>query len=230
MAIVEYYSPERIAYILRTNHPAYCSYETIYQWIYKKIKVRGRKYLAETLFFRRKKRQKRGNVYRNRAIDTGKKNIRQRPEAANARTEPGHFEGDLIESKGKDAYIVTLVDRYSRLVKMVKVPTKDAQVVLRSIIEAIEEYPKIAVKTITFDNGTEFSQYKRLEEVLGSEVYFADPYKAYQRGLNENINRECRRYLPKSKSFAHIRDEEVKEIKKAINSKTKKITKMENSL
>ncbi|MGB4269311.1 MAG: DDE-type integrase/transposase/recombinase, partial [Spirochaetota bacterium] len=80
------------------------------------------------------------------------------------------IKGNLIESKGKDAYIVTLVDRYSRLVKMVKVPTKDAQGVVRSIIEAIEEYPKMSVKTITFDNGTEFSQYKRLEEVLGSEV------------------------------------------------------------
>ncbi|MGB4267993.1 MAG: IS30 family transposase [Spirochaetota bacterium] len=123
--LYQYYSPERIAHILKTQHAVYCSHETIYQWVYREIKVRGRKDLAETLFFRRKKRQKRGNVYKNRVIDTGKKNIRQRPEAANARTEPGHFEGDLIESKGKDAYIVTLVDRYSRLVKMVKVPTKD---------------------------------------------------------------------------------------------------------
>ncbi|MGB4269487.1 MAG: IS30 family transposase, partial [Spirochaetota bacterium] len=75
----------------------------------------------------------------------------------------------------------------------------------------------------------EFSQYKRLEEVLGSEVYFADPYKAYQRGLNENINRECRRYLPKSKSFAHICDEEVEEIEKAINSKPRKSLKWKTS-
>ncbi|MGB4268228.1 MAG: IS30 family transposase [Spirochaetota bacterium] len=220
--LYKYYSPEQVAYILRTQYAPYCSHETIYQWLYREIKVHGRKDLAETLFFRRKKRQKRGNVYKNRALNPVKKNIRQRPEAANLRTEPGHFEGDLIESKGKDAYIVIVVDRHTRLVKMVKVPTKDSQVVVRGIIEAMEGYPKGFVKTITFDNGTEFSQYRILEEVLGCEVYFADPYKAYQRGLNENINRECRRYLPKSKSFAHIRDEEVEEIEEAINSKPRK--------
>jgi len=105
---------------------------------------------------------------------------------------------------------------------MVKVPTKDSQVVVRSIIEALDEYPKGLVKTITFDNGREFSHYRILEEALNCEVYFADPYKAYQRGLNENINRECRRYVPKGKSFAHKCDEEVDEIEKSINSKPRK--------
>ncbi len=215
-------SPERIAYELKTKQGIQCSHETIYQWIYRRIKEEGRKDLAKILFFRRKKRQKRGNVYRNRGIDMEKKNIRQRPEAANLRTEPGHFEGDLIESIGKKAYILTLVDRYARLVKMVKVPTKDSHVVVRSIIEALEEFPKGFVKTITFDNGTEFSQHKTLEDVVGCKVYFADPYKAYQRGLNENINRECLWYLSDGKNFAHISDEEIEEIEKTINSKPRK--------
>ncbi|MGB4270621.1 MAG: helix-turn-helix domain-containing protein, partial [Spirochaetota bacterium] len=48
--LYQYYSPERIAYIVKTQHAVYCSHETIYQWVYREIKVRGRKDLAETLF------------------------------------------------------------------------------------------------------------------------------------------------------------------------------------
>lgn len=218
----QYYSPEVIAYMLKQEGKYRCSHETIYQWIYKSIRSGKRTELGETLFFRRKKRQKRSNVYKNRLFEMGKKRIWQRPDKAQEKREIGHLEGDLIESKGKDAYLVTLVDRLSAYTWAIKVPSKDAQTVTRAIIEVLEEMPHFSIKTITFYNGKEFNHYKKIEEVLGCEVYFANPYAAYQRGLNEHINRQYRRYMPKNKSFAHLTDDDIRVIQDTINLKPRK--------
>lgn len=78
--------------------------------MYRTYKDTGDATYCQCLFFRRKKRQKKGNLYRNRLIDMTKNNIRKRPWEADAKLTIGHFEGDLVESKGKSAYVLTLVD------------------------------------------------------------------------------------------------------------------------
>ncbi|MGB4270301.1 MAG: IS30 family transposase [Spirochaetota bacterium] len=127
------------------------------------------------MFFKRKNDKKRANVYKNRYADIGKKRIDERPLGAHNRSEVGHFEGDLIESKRKDAYLPTLVDRMSAYSIALKLPSKDAETVTRAIIEAADDMPPKSIKTHTFDNGKEFSTYRSIEEVLGCEVYFAVP-------------------------------------------------------
>lgn len=216
------YSPEVIAYKLKQEGEFSCSHETIYVWIYEQIHRYQRKDLAGKLFFKRKRRQKRLNVYKNRYIDMEKKRIWQRPLAAENKTEVGHFEGDLIESKRKDAYVLTLVDRMSAYSIALKLPSKDAETVTRAIIEAAEDISPKRIKTITFDNGKEFSKYRTLEEVLNCEVYFAEPYAAYQRGLNENVNRQFRHFLPKDKSFAHVSDDDIASICALLNNRPRK--------
>jgi len=184
--------------------------------------VEGRKDLVVELFFKRKKRHKLVNINRNRIIDYGKKNIRERPEVANARSEIGHWEGDLIESAHKDAYLLTLVERCSNYTMGLLLPSKDKETVKRGIIEKLSELRNGIVKTITLDNGKEFSCYKEIEEILNCKIYFADPYCAWQRGINENINRMYRYFLPKKKSFAHLTDEEIDAISEQINRRPRK--------
>jgi IS30 family transposase len=43
-------------------------------------------------------------------------------------------------------------------------------------------------RTLTLDNGKEFSQFKDLETQTGLSVFFADAYSSWQRGTNENTN------------------------------------------
>jgi IS30 family transposase len=215
-------SPEVISgYYLKLFFPEcptlQVSHETIYQWLYLCARP-----LLIYLFTKRKKRQNRRNTYQNRGKDTTKRNIGERPEAANKKQEYGHLEGDLVVSAGNDAYLLTLVDRKNPFTWGVKSPVKDADVIARAVIEALDELPPGYLKSITFDNGSEFALHAEIEKALSCKVYFADPYSSWQRGLNEHINGRIRYYLPKKISFACMTDEKIDSIISSINNRPRK--------
>lgn len=224
--LMEKNSPEVISFYLRDSFPDDCtmhlSHEAIYQWVYKQRGAEGKALLTQYLFTRRRKRQNRALVYKKRALITGKRTIHERPVEAQEKSEHGHIEGDLIVSAGNDAYMLTLVDR--KLVHTWGVPvySKDAELVSRAVVEALSALPDGFVKTITFDNGTEFSSFEKIESALNCHVFFADPYCAWQRGLNEHINGRIRQYIPKKMSFAHLTDEDVDDILYSINNRPRK--------
>ena len=68
------------------------------------------------------------------------------------------------------------------------------------------------LKTLTFDNGKEFALFKQLEQALGLQVYFAHPYRSWERGTNENRNGIVRMVLSKGRSFDDITEEEMHRI------------------
>jgi IS30 family transposase len=76
-------------------------------------------------------------------------------------------------------------------------PDKTAATLNRAAIRAFNPIPDDCIKTITFDNGKEFSGHKTLAAALGRDIYFAHPYHSWERGLNEHTNGLIRRYLPK---------------------------------
>lgn len=215
-------SPDVIAFYLKTHFPEdysmHISHEAIYQWIYKQ----GNKSLTACLFTKRKKRQNRSNTYKNRGVAVEKKNIRERPKEADEKNEAGHLEGDLVVSAGQNAYVLTLNDIKTMNMWGVPVQSKDPEEVCRAIVESLEHLPEGFIKTITFDNGTEFNSYSLVEKALGCKVYFADPYSAWQRGLNEHLNGRIRQYLPKKKCFYGLTDCEFKDILEAINNRPRK--------
>jgi len=224
--LMEKQSPEVISFYLRDSFPndpeMNISHETIYQWVYAQKRKEGKPDLAQHLFTRRRKRQNRALIYKKRWVSTGKRGIRERPSEADEKNEVGHLEGDLIVSAGSDAYLLTLVDRKIAHTWGLPVRSKDSELVSRAVVEALGELPDGFVKTITFDNGSEFSSYGIIERALGCKVYFADPYCAWQRGLNEHINGRIRQYLPKKKSFAHLTDDDFDDILDAINNRPRK--------
>ena len=220
--LVEKNSPEVIAFYLRTYLPLHkVSHEAIYQWLYDRSEQGGYAFVS-LLFTRRKSRQKRANTYKNRAKDTSKKNIRMRPEAANNRTEFGHLEGDLIVGKENSGYLLTLVDRKADFLWSVTLPSKDEQTTARAFVELLDPLPKGFVRSITLDNGTEFCAYKMIEQALSCQVFFADPYSSWQRGLNEHINGRLRHYFPKKSSFSNLTDEDVAHAVSSINNRPRK--------
>ena len=76
--------------------------------------------------------------------------------------------------------------------------------------------------TITFDNGKEFAEHKKIASELESDVYFAHPYSSFERGCNENINGLIRQYFPKGISFDLFDEQDVKIVENRINNRPRK--------
>jgi len=219
------FSPELVAGRLRVQYPEdprmRICHESIYQAIY--ANRHHLDFLLEFLPQARPKRRKRGQGRTRRGPSIPNRvSIAERPAVVDARTETGHWEGDLVVGKSQDGFIVTLVERVSRLLHTIKTSTKRAAQVCQAIIDALRDRPISWVKTITFDNGTEFSEHQTIAKHLGISIYFADPYSAYQRGSNEQVNGLIRRYLPKGTPFSTLSQERLDEITHKINNRPRK--------
>ena len=75
------------------------------------------------------------------------------------------------------------------------------------------------VKTVSLDNGSEFSEFRKLEQDLSALVFFAEPHKPWQRGTNENTNDIVRFFFPKGFDFRSVTDEDVQFVEDLINNR-----------
>jgi IS30 family transposase len=197
------------------------SHETIYRAIYTTGHFPD--HLPKHLPQARPKRRRRGQGKKRRCPGIANRTpIHERPKAVDARIETGHWEGDLIVGKGQDGFILTLVERTSRLLHAIKVQTRNAATVCRAVIEALLDRPTSWVRTITFDNGSEFAGHADITHELGTPVYFADPYAAYQRCSNDQVNGLLRRYFPKGTSFRQLQHEDLQAFVDRINNRPRK--------
>ena len=131
--------------------------------------------------------------------------ISQRPEIAALRIEEGHWEGDTVVGKraGKDAVVLSLLEKKTENYIAIRIPGKDADSVLNAMQSLREEFGdkfSQVFKTITVDNGSEFSAFSLVEN-WGSAVYFAHPYTSWERPQNERHNGLFRTFVPKGVSI-----------------------------
>ena len=157
------------------------------------------------------------------------KSIDYRPKEANTREVYGHWEGDLvIGTKKRGSVLFTLTERKTREEIIVKIPGKKAEYVAQALDLIEKKYKKIfytKFKTITFDNGCEFRNWKSLEKSYDcrrktprTQVYYAHPYRSGERGSNENANRLIRRFIPKGIDITPISEEYIQKIEDWINN------------
>jgi IS30 family transposase len=92
----------------------------------------------------------------------------------------------------------------------------------KAILEAFGDINNRLIKSITFDNGSEFCNHKDLHELLECYTYFADPYSSWQRGINEHTNGILRKYFPKSINFCELTQNDVDEVVMKINNTPRK--------
>ncbi|MBO0943994.1 IS30 family transposase, partial [Acidovorax temperans] len=117
--------------------------------------------------------------------------------------------------------IVTLVERKSGYAVLAKVSNKTADLVGQAIEDKLG--PLAArVKTLTVDNGKEFANHQAIDQALGIQTYFADPYCSWQRGSNENFNGLLRQYIPKKRRMETVTDEELAMIQNRLNHRPRK--------
>ena len=152
----------------------------------------------------------------------GKKPLDGRPAGAEDRSEAGHLEGDTVMGSDGRHCLLTLVDRKTRKLRMIKLPARQAGVVNKALIREVRA-GRVKLKSLTLDNGTEFHGFRELEQTLGIEVYFAQPYHSWERGTNENTNGLIRQYLPKRTCFKDLTQRQCDEIERELNDRPRKV-------
>ena len=117
--------------------------------------------------------------------------------------------------------LVTLVERKSLFTLMAIVKRKTAEQVSRAMIRLLKPY-KDRVKTLTFDNGIEFTLHEKIAKTLSAKTYFANPYSSWERGINENTNGLIRQFFPKGIDFNDVKHKEIKAVLTLINNRPRK--------
>lgn len=153
------------------------------------------------------------------------KSIRKRDKSVYSRIEAVHWEADTVVSGlGKSkACFATLAERKTRYYIAVKMPDKKASTIEKAIVDVLSTFPPELVKTITCDRGTEFANWRNIEEKLGCTVYFADPYCAWQKGTNENLNGLLREFYPKGRNLSRVSAATLKRNLTLLNARPRKV-------
>lgn len=138
-----------------------------------------------------------------------KRGIKERNELfPNLSEEFGHFEGDTIVWKKHKSGVITLVEVKSKLIVTLKPNRRTAKDIEERLHEWLSRLPRNFIKTIIFDCGKEFSNWKSLCNEHDINIFFTDPGCPSQRGLNENSNGLLRKDgLPKQMDFNQIKEE-----------------------
>jgi len=157
------------------------------------------------------------NLIKLREEMSTKKSIDTRPNHVELRKTIGHWEGDTIVGKEKTARILTHVERKTGYLLAELLKTVSAEIIRLESIKSFSSIPKNKLKTITYDNGVEFSEYELTELQLEINAYFAHAYHSWERGINENTNGLIRRYFPKGTEFSNIEETYFKEVINKIN-------------
>ena len=156
------------------------------------------------------------------------RSIEERQAEVNDRSEFGHWEADLVigSKKEDDDALLTLIERKTREYWMIRVPGRDPNGVmaaLESVRSQYSEHWDDIFKTITTDNGSEFSMLSELEDLSKTLVYFAHPYTSCEKGSVERHNGLIRRFLPKGKRIDSYSDEQIAQIETWCNSLPRKL-------
>lgn len=217
-------SPEQISGILKKKKRTLAS-STIYRYINERA-PHLKKYLRSK---KGKYRRRRGTKIREKQREQAKKRrIDERPSIIERRGRIGDFEGDTLMGRDKRVRIASFVDRRSGYLTAFLLPKMNAELLTKLTLKEFKRIPKKKRKTFTLDNGTEFSDWERLEEKSGMTIYFAYPYHAWERGTNENTNGLLRQYFPKTLDFNLIAPTELAHVVRKLNNRERKRLKFLN--
>jgi IS30 family transposase len=221
------WSPDQIAGWLKCTYPDnegnQVSHETIYRSLF--IQARGalKKELLQHLRRKRAMRRSRHKSLKEAGLGqiTNTVSIRERPASVEDRAVPGHWEGDLLAGSN-NSYIATLVERHTRYVMLAKVPSKDTETVINTLIKQAHKLPRELYKSLTWDRGKEMADHQRFTLATDIKVYFCDPQSPWQRGSNENTNGLLRQYFPKGTDLSVHSQARLNAVARQLNERPRK--------
>ena len=218
------WSPEQISGWLKNQYPQDESMRVSHETIYRSLFIQARGVLKKELIqhLRSKRRIRRSRHSRDSGHHSGQIvdaiSIRERPAEVEDRAVPGHWEGDLLGG-AHNSHIATLVERHSRFVMLVKVPSKDTATVVAALSQHVRQLPATLRRSLTWDRGLEMAQHKSFTVATEVKVYFCDPQSPWQRGSNENTNGLLRQYLPKKTDLSGYSQSDLDQIALRLNQR-----------
>jgi IS30 family transposase len=216
------WSPQQIAWRLRQDYPheqeMWVSHETIYQSLFVQGRGALRAELTRCLRTGRTRRRTQGRYMGGEIPDMV--TISERPAEVEDRAVPGHWEGDLIMGKANRSAIGTLVERQTRYLMLVTIPTpRTAALVKDALARQILTLPEQLRRTLTWDRGKEMGAHVAFSIDTGVAVYFCDPHSPWQRGSNENTNGLLRQYFPKGTDLSVYNQTELDAVANELNGR-----------
>jgi len=212
-------SPQQVVDYLKKHKQISLHHETIYQLVYEDKAEGGDLY--QHLRIVSKPYRKRYGSYDRRGKIKNRVDIDERPKIVEKRSRIGDWEGDTVIGKGRKSALLTLVERKTLYTVIAKLTGKQADLLAEAAVEVMSDLAN-KVKTITFDNGLEFSEHEAIAKGLNAKIYFAHPYASWERGTNENTNGLIRQYFPKGTDFNAVTDDQIKQVMDKLNNRPRK--------
>lgn len=198
------------------------SYESIYRFIHSQIKRTNDYSWRHYLVYGKSKR----GWYRRKSRSPlsflkDRVSIHERSAEINKRTEPGHWEADLMLFSQYGQALLVVHERYSRVLLLFKLKTKEAMPIANRLKTFFQSLPPQLAKTVTFDNGTEFALHHHLNEV-GIKTYFCNVRSPWQKGGIENAIGRMRRALPRKSDLSHLSQQHLDQLLSLYNHTPRK--------
>jgi len=220
--IKKYWSPEQISGRLKKKYEndksKWIGKDSIYKYIYDERNDLVKYLRCQKGNYRRRHGTR---TRREQREEAKKKRITERPAEVETRETIGHWEEDTIVGADKQ-HILTHVERKSGLVLADKLIRGTAELTRKKTVERFKKISKKKKLSITYDNGTTFSEHELTERKSGINIYFAFPYHSWGRGTNENCNGLLRQFFPKKSAFAIVTQEQIDEACGLINNRPRK--------
>ena len=121
-----------------------------------------------------------------------------------------------------NSQIATLVERHTRYVMLVRVPSSDSETVINALIKQAHKLPRELSKSLTWDRGKEMAGHQRFSLATDIKVYFCDPSSPWQRGSNENTNGLLRQYFPKGMDLSSVHQNRLNAVARQLNERPRK--------
>jgi IS30 family transposase len=214
-------SPELIAKRLGMESDICVSHETIYKWIWECKHSNHSKHRPYKKLYTYLKhigrRQKRKNTKDNRGVVIGRVPISEGPKVVDLRTRIGDIEVDLMMGSNHKSALLVMTDRTTLITMMEKLQSKNAEEGYEKMKSRLTNFNSCWIKTITFDNGKEFSQHHKIAKDLNVKTYFTRPYTSQDKGTVENRIGVIRRFFPKKTDLRKVSNERIKEVENSLN-------------
>lgn len=151
--------------------------------------------------------KKRGYHHVRAANNQKGKSIEERPAEAENRKVCGHWELDTVVGKQGTKEVLMVMTERSMGCEIIRKLKSKSQECIVAELDKIErklgsKQFREVFKSITCDNGCENLDFEGMERSIltnqkRTQVYYAHPYSAWERGSNENFNKLIRRFVPK---------------------------------
>jgi IS30 family transposase len=227
------WSPQQISRHLRLHFPADTSMRLCHESIYQAVYQPNSRFLRPSRLAPHRRSPLRTGRDHRRAHQRQQRRrprfqqpmltIHDRPFPPIDRSEAGHWEGDLIIGDNHLSAIGTLVERQTRMLRLVHLPRADSDSLHAALVARMQDLPPALMRSITWDQGTEMARHLATADKLRAPVYFCDSRSPWQRGSNENTNGLLRDYFPKGVTLINYSLGHLMEVEEELNNRPRMV-------